>query len=177
MAFNLVNLDSATRSLMLEEIENDIKSAKLFQSPRLNTIGHQEYPLLLKEAAEKHDESWFASQLHGKSNLFNTSETRNLKTGPISVKVPSNAHEMLAEGEFNRFYLRGLCLRAIQEKIPKLIIYRAKAVNNPRPESESKIGSSISPKALLDDLRRNIGIDTFLGLPSGPNSGLSAKLP
>jgi hypothetical protein len=38
MAFNLTNLDSVTRSLMLEEIENDIKSGKLFISPRLNRV-------------------------------------------------------------------------------------------------------------------------------------------
>ncbi|MGD1076673.1 MAG: hypothetical protein ABR903_11435, partial [Thermodesulfovibrionales bacterium] len=142
----------------------------------LNIVGQQEYPRLLREATEKHDESWLSSQLRS-GGKFNASETRNLKTGPISAKVPSNAPDMLAEGEFNRFYLRGLCLRAIRDNIPNLIIYRAKPVSNPRPESELTIGSAVAPQALLDDLRRNIGIDTFLGLPSGPNSGLSARLP
>jgi len=52
MAFNLVNLDSATRGLMLEEINNDIKTGKLFISGRLNTTGKQAYPALLKEAIE-----------------------------------------------------------------------------------------------------------------------------
>src|SRR6266851_5569734 len=33
------------------------------------------------------------------------------------------------------------------------------------------------PKALLTDLRSNPGVDTALGLPPGPNSGLSARLP
>jgi hypothetical protein len=30
---------------------------------------------------------------------------------------------------------------------------------------------------LLDDLRTNVGVDTALGLPAGPNSGLSAMIP
>lgn len=177
MSFDLINLDVLTRDLMVKEIENDDKTAKLFISTRLNMNGQQEYPRLLKMAAEKHDDSWLAFQLRNKGTYFNSSETRILETGPVSVKIPSNAPDLLAEGEFNRFYLRGLCIRAIQGNIPKLIIYRAKSVNNPAPESELKIGSAVSPQALLDDLRRNIGIDAFLGLPSGSYSGLSAKLP
>jgi hypothetical protein len=84
---------------------------------------------------------------------------------------------MLAEGEFNRFYVRGLCLRAIDEGIDRLVIYRAKAVEEPRPDSNRRIGRSVNPRTLLDDLRRNAGVDTALGIPPGPNSGLSVKLP
>lgn len=176
MAFNLVNLDNVTRALMLEEIDGDINARKLYSSPRLNVIGQQEYPQLIREAAEKHDDLWFSAQLRSGSK-FNAYETRNSKSGPVSAKVPSNAPDMLAEGEFNRFYLRGLCLRAIRDNIPNLIIYRAKSVSNPSPESEAKIGTTISPQALLNDLRSNIGIETAFGVPRGPNSGLSAKLP
>jgi hypothetical protein len=32
---------------------------------------------------------------------------------PYVKRVPVNAPGILAEGEFNRFYLRGLCLAAI----------------------------------------------------------------
>jgi hypothetical protein len=161
----------------VKEIENDDKTAKLFICTRLNMNGQQEYPRLLKMAAEKYDDSWLAFQLRNKGTYFNTSETKILETGPVSVKIPLNAPDILAEREFNRFYLRGLCVRAIQGSIPKLIIYRAKPVSNPVPGSELKIGSAVSPQALLDDLRRNIGIDTFLGLSSESCSGLSAKLP
>jgi len=91
--------------------------------------------------------------------------------------VPSDAANTLAEGEFNRFYLRALWLKAINNNITHLTIYRAKSVMDPRPESELKINTSINAKQLLNDLRTNIGVDTALGLPPGPNSGLSAKLP
>ena len=50
-------------------------------------------------------------------------------------------------------------------------------MTNPRPESEAKIGKTIAPQSLLDDLRKNIGVEPALGLPPGPNSGLSVKLP
>jgi hypothetical protein len=89
----------------------------------------------------------------------------------------SNAHEMLAEGEFNRFYIRALCLRAIEDGIPDVVVYRAKPVENPRSESQQKIDEHVSPEALLRDLRIHPGVDTALGLPPGPNSGLSVRLP
>ena len=60
---------------------------------------------------------------------------------------------MLAEGEFNRFYIRGLCLRAIASGIVDLVIYRAKQVANPRSDSALKIGTTINAQALLDYLR------------------------
>jgi hypothetical protein len=88
-----------------------------------------------------------------------------------------NAHEMLAEGEFNRFYIRGLCVRALADGIDEVVVYRAKAVQNARSESEGKIGQRVSADALLVDLRLHKGVDTALGLPPGPNSGLSVHLP
>ncbi len=82
---------------------------------------------------------------------------------------------MLASGEFNRFYMRGLCLHAINNNY-SIVVYRAKYSINPRPNSEEKIGMTVLAKTLLQDLRSNIGIDTFLRLPAGSNSGLSIKL-
>lgn len=91
----------------------------------------------------------------------------------------AHAAQQLAEGEFNRYYLRGLCLRAKAEGKDSLIVYRGKQVSKPRPESESKIGSSISVDVLLATLRTNdfVTIEDAIGLPGGPNSGLTAKLP
>ena len=88
----------------------------------------------------------------------------------------SNASEVFAEGEFNRFYIRALCKRVISDNKGRLEIYRAKQVSNPRIESEMMIGRIIDPSKLLDDLRTNIGVDTVLGLPCGPNSGLSIRI-
>ena len=93
------------------------------------------------------------------------------------ARVPYTAPMTLAEGEFNRFYLRGACLRAASEVSRNMIeIYRARPSVNPRPQSEALIGTRLDPTILLSDLRDHIGVDTALRLPPGPNSGLSGRL-
>lgn len=84
---------------------------------------------------------------------------------------------MLAEGEFNRFYIRAICVRAMESGVREVTVYRAKEVLDARTESTRKIGQSVSAEELLRDLRTSQGIDTALGLPPGPNSGLSVYLP
>jgi hypothetical protein len=104
-------------------------------------------------------------------------QKRKPKGGFTMAAVPVNAAETMAEGEFNRFYIRALCQRAIDSGIPSLIVYRAKQVQNPRPQSITLEGTSIGARLVLDDLRAHPGVDTALGLPPGPNSGLSVRLP
>lgn len=94
-----------------------------------------------------------------------------------TAKVPVTAPDTLAEGEFNRFYVRGLCLRAIEKGIPEMEVYRGKPVRQPRPESKAMIGKRISAQILLEDLRQSPGVEPALGLPPGPNSGLTVRLP
>jgi hypothetical protein len=176
MAMNFINLDSATRRFMVEEINNDIKVGTLYESPRLSPLGTQQYPELLRTAAQDGSDDSFAAELRVPVRLNTTEQRRNPKGGMTLAKVPITAPETLAEGEFNRFYARGLCLRAMAQGIESLVVYRAKDVVNPRPESVALIGKSLPAKQLLDDLRANPGKDIPLGLPPGPNSGLSVKL-
>lgn len=175
MSLPLENLDQKTRQLMLEEIEQDINNGTLYISPRLSEIGREDYPLLLKEATQ-HDDSWLAQNLRVNGRISAFEQKRTPKGGVTTAKVPVTAAETLAEGEFNRFYIRALCRRAIEEGTTGIVIYRAKQVTNPRPESQAKIGAKVNPQALLNDLRTHPGVDTALGLPAGPNSGLSVKL-
>jgi hypothetical protein len=103
---------------------------------------------------------------------------KQTRSGDISVtRVPYNAHETFAESEFNRYYIRGLSARAIAEGIEKVEVYRGKPVIKARPESQAKIRELISAETLLNDLRNSIGKDTALGIPSGPKSGLTVRLP
>jgi hypothetical protein len=91
--------------------------------------------------------------------------------------VPYTAAETLAEGEFNRLYARGLCIRAIRENITEVEVYRGKTVMHPRSESEFLIGRRFSPTELLNDLRNSKGVEPALGIPPGPNSGITIKIP
>lgn len=177
MALEYLNLDERTRNLMVIEIDGDISVGRLYLSDNLSPQGKNDYPNLLRGAAINGSDVTLANDIRSRLNTHE--KPRLLKSGQFS-KPPvmrSNAHEMMAEGEFNRFYIRAVCLRALENNVTSVIVYRAKNVGNPRSESEAKIGQAISAQALLDDLRVRIGVDTALGLPPGPNSGLSVRLP
>lgn len=171
------NLDDQTRKFMLKELEMDIEKGTLYISPRLNSRGQSMWAELLKEAIVGHNDDWLATQLSVRG-CMKSHEERRLRSGKITVvKVPVTAPETLAEGEFNRFYARGLCARAIAEGISEVVVYRGKQVRRPRSESQAMIGRRIDPTALLEDLRKSQGVEPALGIPPGPNSGLTVCLP
>lgn len=177
MGLNYKNLDQRTRTIMLAEIERDIAGNSLYLSDSLNPQGRADYPRLIRDAARSGSGVTLAAAIQGRLNSHE--KPRKLKSGDFS-KAPvmrSNAHDMLAEGEFNRFYIRALCVRAIEDGLPEVTVYRAKAVENARSESQQKIGKLVPAEALLRDLRTHPGVDTALGLPPGPNSGLSVQIP
>lgn len=68
-----------------------------------------------------------------------------------------------------------VCQRAIDQG-KQVKAYRGKDVAKPRTGSEQLIGRLFDPQAVLDDLRERIAMDTILGIPAGPNSGLSVRL-
>jgi hypothetical protein len=135
---------------------------------------------MLRAAATGGSDDTLAAELRIAGRINATEERRTPRGGMTVARVPVTAADTLAEGEFNRFYARALCRRAIEEQRPSVTVYRAKAVENPRSTSEALIGRSFSPLALLADLRQHVGTDTALGLPPGlppgPNSGLSIQL-
>lgn len=175
MGLNYMNLDERTRELMLAEIDHDGQA--LYSSENLSPVGKTDYPGLLRDAARRGSDDELAREIQTRLNSHEKPRTN--KSGTTTTpRMRKNAHEMLAEGEFNRFYIRALCLRAIEDSIPHLIVYRAKQVRNARSASEAKIGTQVDPNALLQDLRSSAnGLDTALELPPGPNSGLSVRLP
>lgn len=174
MSFNFLNLDENIRKLMLSEVEYDVKNNNLYFSKNFSDAGHDKYLDLLKQSIESGTEESLGNSLNI-TGFFNQMGARSTDKGIIQVKVPVTAPFTFAEGEFNRFYMRAVSLQAIAEN-KDAEIYRAKLVSNPRPESEMKIGQKMKPKNLLEDLRKNVGTDTSLGLPTGPNSGLSIKI-
>jgi hypothetical protein len=144
-------------------------------SPRLNSRGQEEYPKLLKEAAESHDDSWLATQIATKWVLKGC-ELGMAWGHPTMSRMDRTAPSTLAEGEFNRFYMRALCIYAIQNEIKQLEIYRAKPVIEERSTSRAMIGNRVDPAELLGDCRAKVGTRTETGLPGGPNSGLSVRI-
>lgn len=175
---NLINLDPVTRRYMLAEIDRDIAAGTLYVSNRLSDEGVRDYPGLLREAAQTGTPEALADELRA-GRLLDYEMAVSSRGKPFARRVPVTAPETLAEGEFNRYYIRGVCARALADRTSTVRVYRAKDVLSPRPESEARIGVHLDPAALLDDLRvhNSAGsIDTALGVPAGPNSGLSVQL-
>jgi len=177
MAIYYEKLDEQTRHFMMKEMEFDLSNGTLYISTRLNEIGVRDYPLLLKEAIQNYDDSWLAGELRRMGLMKPFEQRRRPKGGFTTAQVPVTAPDTLAEGEFNRFYARGLCARAIEDEVQEVEVYRGKQVSRPRPESEAMIGKRIPAKDLLTDLRQSQGVEPALGLPPGPNSGLTVRLP
>ena len=168
--FTFENLDAETRRYMLHEIEDAIRTSRLNFSKRFNDHGHAHYPRLLREAAAEGSEATLAAALTAHKS-FITHERRGGEMRP----VPANAAQVFAEREFNAFYMRGLCHRAIGAGRP-VQVYRAKATQSPRPESVALEGTLHEPKRLLLHLRHSIdGTLNILGL-AGVSSGLSIRL-
>lgn len=177
MALNYENLDETTRLHMLSEVKLDISRDNIYMSPRLNEDGEVNFVSLLKEAIKHHDDAWLAQQLRNQNYMKEYEQRRKrVGDGTTNARVPVNAPDMLSEGEFNRYYVRGLCIRVIEENMDDVEVYRGKEVSRPRPESQAKIGKKFAAKTLLEDLRESVGVDTVLGLPAGPNSGLTIRL-
>ena len=90
--------------------------------------------------------------------------------------MPVSANATLCEGEFTRFYIRAVCLKAMALGRGTVTVYRARPSDKPRPKALAIENKQFDANKLLNDLRTNIGVDTEHGLPTGPNSGMSVKL-
>lgn len=167
--FNFLNLEEETRKLMLDEINSDISEDKLYFSNRLSIIGKENYiPSLLESAKNGNDETF--TNFMAQNDNFNQFEVVQGK----SKKVPNNAASLLCQSEFNRYYIRAICLRAIDLNQEKIEIYRGRESSWARPESEMLIGTKLNAKDLLEDIRNSIGTSPKL-FPE-INSGLTVKL-
>jgi len=172
--FKFENLDDTTRAAMLEAIEEAERSNNIYYSARFNEAGNRQWVPLLKQAAREHNEHWLAYQLEA-NGLMKGFEGAHTPGGGYTVKhVPHTAAETMAEGQFNRFYILGLCRRARAEGISHLVVYRAKERFDPRPESQALVGVRLS----IDEIESQL-METKASFNSPlvkPNSGISVKL-
>ncbi|HEY0167133.1 MAG TPA: hypothetical protein VGB75_08835 [Jatrophihabitans sp.] len=173
MGLHFTELDDATRRYMVAEFDADLISGDLYNSVWFTDRARIDYPELCRIALTSGTDDSLTTVLSVPGMFVTDYQKRKPKGGFTTASVPFTAPATFAEGEFGRFYLRGLCLRLLDEGTDQVEIYRAKQVANPRSASNLLIGTAVDPTALLADLRTSTGIDTALGLPPGPNSGLS----
>lgn len=172
--FNFENLDTATRKFMIEAIEEAEQTNNIYKSARFNEAGNQKWIPLLKEAANGYNEHWLAYQLEANVLMIDFEGAQKPSGGYTIKHVPHTASETMAEGQFNRFYILGLCKRARNEGITELEIYRAKQRAEQRPESQALIGTKLSIDEIESQLKETK--NSFKSSLVKPNSGISVRI-
>jgi hypothetical protein len=176
MGLLLENLDECTRRFMLEELDDDIARGRLYLSPRLSDIGQADFVGLLRAAIRGGTDVSLAAELRADGRMRSTSPWKKGTGGAATNELPATAPDTLAEGEFHRFYARGLCRRALREKITTLQVYRARADTHERSRYDGMIGVRIVAESLLEDLQTRRDVAPPRGLPQCPDSGLSVRI-
>ena len=154
MTFNFKNLDEKTRQLMLEEFDYDQKNGTLAVSPRLLDGMEEKYFKLFTECIKSgRNEDDLANAIQ-QAHILKSQETANRNGKIVNVKVRHDAHEFLAQSDFNRFYMRALCRISIEEN-KMLKIYRAKYSEEHRITSDDIEGEVVDSNVQLNFLRMN----------------------
>lgn len=172
MGIRYNSLDANVRQWMLHELDLDKGNGRLYISPRLTEDGANAWPELLRNAFLEYNDDWLSSQIRSRGFVRETEQRKKPNGGFTTARVPHTAPETLAEGEFNRFYARGLCAAVLAGGGIDVEVCRGKEVENPRPESQAMIGRRLPAQQFLKDLRESQGVEPALGLPR-PNSGLT----
>ena len=101
------------RQSIAAEITSAHQSNNFYMSTRFNQSGINLAVGLLIQTAQRHDEHWLAYQIEAQA-LMKEYEVRSRPLGGYTTAhVPSTAAETYSEGQFNRFYMIGVCLEAI----------------------------------------------------------------
>jgi hypothetical protein len=175
MPLQYANLDHVTRRAMLEEMDEDIVSGAIHLSRWVQPTAAAEYQRLLRDALRYYDDLWLEERI---APLLVESETRRTRKGDVATaRLPDGAARVLAERDFNRYYMRGLARRAIAEGLADVEVYRARLSMEPRADSSALEGVHIPAEQLLADLRAPASISQESPRLGRPNSGLSVRLP
>lgn len=174
MALNLRDLDDCTRHFMLDELEADVARRRLYLSPYLTGAGRADYEQTLRAALRDGTEESLATELRRPGHM---DLPPGWKQGALGRDLPATAADALAEAEFHRFYVRGLCRRALAEGVRTLVIYRAKDGVPARVNADGMVGVQIDAASLLEDLQATTGQMPPRVLHGCPNPGMSVRLP
>lgn len=176
MALDLPHLDASTRRCMVAELDDDLAAGTLYRSSQLNEHGLVLYHHLLRAALMTGTVDSFAEALSGHAVMRPVGRWHSSKDAGVGDALTAAA-AILADREFHRFYIRGLCRRALNQGVESLVIYRARPPDAGRKSSDAMVGLRIGTMSLLEDLR---GASRSLpphGLPQCRDPGLSVRLP
>src|SRR5215208_1094334 len=174
MPLQYENLDPTTRRYAHAELNADLENGAFHLSERLRPTAIADYQRLLSEALRYYDDRWLEE--HASDLLIDVESRRTRSGGTTTAKIPQMAARMLAEGDFNRYYMRAVCMRAIEEGRQIVEVYRARLSLEPRPESAELEGRRLPAAEVLDHLRGPLSADASVAPLGRTNSGLSVRL-
>jgi hypothetical protein len=168
------NLDPITRGFSLAELDADLAHERAVVSPRLRPGNVDKYFELLRQALRYYDDLWLEQRIP--DLMMDVELRRTAGGGHTAARLPGFAARVLAEGDFNRYYIRGVCARAIAEGREVVEVYRARLSIEPRAESAELEGHRLQAQSVLEELRQ-LTAETLDATRLGrPNSGLSVRL-
>jgi len=150
---------------MENELDEDIKTNNLYFSVYLPEDKKEEYLILLRKCIKSKDVN---DLIEGVNPLLTGLSP---KTGNGRIE---NSHKTFGEGEFNRYYCRGVCLKAIEEG-KTVVVYRARASIEPRSSSKHLLNKVFNPSVLIEDFRTKKRDSTSFMICL-PNSGNSIQI-
>jgi hypothetical protein len=175
MPLHYANLDPITRRAMIEEFDRDLANDTVHMSPRLRPSAVEEYLQLLRDALRYYDDLWLEQRVAPLLVDFETRRTRRGET--VTARLPEGAARVLAEGDFNQYYMRAVALRAVAEGRSEVEVYRARLSLKPRGDSSELEGTTIPAAQLLAELRAPTPESLAASRLGRPNSGLSVRIP
>lgn len=170
--WNLPGLSPELRQRMLSELLSDRVNGTPYLGKHLSDLGKAKYFPICEDALARGTPESFARALEPVPGALWI--THYIKKNGVQSRVSSDAAIRLGGGEFNRYYMRAVCLEAIEREC-RVVVYRARAVTSPRFEGPAE-GTVLNPTLVLVDLRNDYDIPSRTGMPHGPNSGLSLRL-
>ena len=174
MTLRHLHLEALTRSHMVAELRDDVARGRLYMSPWLTPGAQEQLAAVLEVVLDRGTDEALAEVFTAPGVLQRFERTS--KGDPTRRPVPKAAPQILAEFLVNRYVVRGVCRRALEEGIATVEVYRAREARNPRPASEKLIGALVDAKELLDDLRDHASeLEGRFGVPA-IGSGLSVRL-
>lgn len=166
------DFDEITRLLMVSELERDINNGLFYEPVSMQKSYIPVYKRMLKSVFEKGSVETLRTGFT--MSFFKPKDQRGRK-------ISDSIKGMIAFSDFNRYYIRALLLRAIEEN-KSLAVYRAKQSANERMESKLSLRTIYSSKVQLQkllEITRDYRILFNLNPPLEilkPNSGLSLRL-
>jgi hypothetical protein len=174
MPLQYANLDPVTRRGMVEEFDEDLANGAVHLSPRLRPAAVDEYRNLLRDALRYYDDLWLEERV---APLLMDFEMRRTPRGDLTAaRLPGGAARVLAEGDFNQYYMRGVARRALAQGRPDVEVYRARLSLEPRADSSELEGAHVPAAELLAELRAPTSESLAAPRLGRPNSGLSVRL-